>query len=142
MMIKNVLLISTILLLLAGCRTIPQPVVEIQYRDREVEKILRDTVHVQDIEHVYTKGDTVYSVKTHVVYKERTRIDSVYVQDSIPYPVPTYVEKIVDKPPNKFQQVMVKWGITSAVLFLLVFLYKTKSFWKGIAGFLFKLIKF
>lgn len=79
-------------MLLGGCtRTVYEPVetVRTEYRDREVEKLVADTVH--DTRFVWVKGDTVVDIRE----KERIRRvelhDTCYIErtDTIrqPYPV-------------------------------------------------------
>lgn len=96
------LLCATLLLalgmLLGGCtRTVYEPVesVRTEYRDREVEKLVADTVH--DTRLVWIKGDTVVDIreKEHV---RRVEIhDTCYIErcDTIrvPYPVERQLSK-------------------------------------------------
>lgn len=96
------LLCATLLLalgmLLGGCtRTVYEPVesMRTEYRDREVEKLVADTVH--DTRLVWIKGDTVVDIreKEHV---RRVEIhDTCYIErcDTIrvPYPVERQLSK-------------------------------------------------
>lgn len=93
-------MLAVMLIMLTGCRSVKYvPVTE--YRDRYVSKtdsfIKTDSVYLHDSVSVFTKGDTVYIAKTR--YKDRlrfvynTKIDTVAVHDSIPYPVKVQVEK-------------------------------------------------
>lgn len=85
-------------MLLGGCaRTVYEPVesVRTEYRDREVEKLVADTVH--DTRLVWIKGDTVVDIreKEHV---RRVEIhDTCYIErcDTIrvPYPVERQLSK-------------------------------------------------
>lgn len=93
-------MLAVMLVMLTGCRSVKYvPVTE--YRDRYVSKtdsfIKTDSVYLHDSVSVFTKGDTVYMMKTR--YKDRlrfvynTKTDTVAVHDSIPYPVKAEVEK-------------------------------------------------
>ena len=93
-------MLAVTLVALTGCRSVKYvPVTE--YRDRYVSKtdsfIKTDSVYLHDSVSVFTKGDTVYMMKTR--YKDRfkiiyhTKTDTVAVHDSIPYPVKVEVEK-------------------------------------------------
>ena len=85
-------------MILCGCtRTVYEPVesVRTEYRDREVEKFVADTVH--DTRLVWVKGDTVVDIreKEHV---RRVEIhDTCYIErcDTIrvPYPVERQLSK-------------------------------------------------
>ena len=84
--------VTFVLVSLLGCKSteyIPVESVRTEYRDREVERLVADTVH--DTRLVWVKGDTVVDIRE----KERIRRveihDTCYVErtDSIrvPYPV-------------------------------------------------------
>lgn len=82
-------IVLLILLLCSGCKTryVPVECVRTEYRDRDVERTVTDTV--RDTRFVLVKGDTV------IDWRDRWRTlreyvhDTCYVErrDSIPYPV-------------------------------------------------------
>ena len=86
------LAIAGCLLLICGCTTtkyVPVETTHTEYKDREVERIVTDTI--SDTRFVYVKGDTIVDIR----YKERVRIvqerDTCVIEriDSVqvPYPV-------------------------------------------------------
>jgi hypothetical protein len=104
---RSVLVI--LLLLLAGCRQVEYIPLEISVRDTLVRENVRiDSVMVTDsvFLHIHTVGDTVFSEKTKVVYRDRFSLkhDTVFISrtDTIKIPTPiehkaTAWERIVDR---------------------------------------------
>lgn len=103
---RSVLVI--LLLLLAGCRQVYVPF-EISVRDTLVRENVRiDSIMLTDsvFFHIHTVGDTVFSEKTKVVYRDRFSLkhDTVFMSrtDTIKIPTPiehkaTAWERIVDR---------------------------------------------
>lgn len=90
--------VIVMLAILSSCtRTVYEPVetVRIEYRDREVEKLVADTVH--DTRFVWIKGDTVVDIREKEHVKRIEIHDTCYVEHSdtirIPYPVERSLSK-------------------------------------------------
>ncbi len=103
----SVTAVCALALALCSCtRTVYEPVesVRTEYRDREVERLVADTVH--DTRLVWIKGDTVI----HVREKERIRRveirDTCYIErnDTIRIPHP------VERPLTRWQQAKMDFG--------------------------------
>ena len=87
-----------IAMLLCGCtRTVYKPVetVRTEYRDREVEKLVADTVH--DTRFVWVNGDTVVDIREKEHIKRVEIHDTCYIERCdtirIPYPVEKQLTK-------------------------------------------------
>lgn len=114
----RVLAIITVLLLLsASCtRTVYEPVetVRTEYKDREVERLVTDTV--RDTRLVFVKGDTVQE------YREREHVRLVSVHDTcfiehndtirVPYPV--------EKRLTPWQQTKIDYGGEAMIALVVV----------------------
>lgn len=90
--------VIVMLAILSSCtRTVYEPVetVRIEYRDREVERLVADTVH--DTRFVWVKGDTVVDIREKEHVKRIEIHDTCYVEHSdtirIPYPVERTLSK-------------------------------------------------
>lgn len=104
---KHVWLI--LLLLLTCCRQVEYVPFEISVRDTVIhERVRVDSIMQTDsvFLHIHTVGDTVYSEKTKVVYRDRFSLkhDTVFMSrtDTIKVPIPiehkaTAWERIVDR---------------------------------------------
>lgn len=99
--------VIAMLAILSSCtRTVYEPVetVRIEYRDREVEKLVADTVH--DTRFVWVKGDTVVDIREKEHVKRIEIHDTCYVEHSdtirIPYPV--------ERPLSKWEQTKMDFG--------------------------------
>ena len=112
------LLICLIISVCAGCRPqkelqierVEVPVVVTQEHTIESVKIdhIRDTLIQRDSVYHYIKGDTIVIERWHHTQgtTTTTRVDTLHIYDSIPYPVQTTHETIV----TKIQEVNVlKW---------------------------------
>ena len=86
----------SMLILSMFCRCTTTKYVPItEYRDRVVVKtdslLKTDSVYVHDSVSVYIRGDTVFTYKYHIQYKDRyivrNKSDTLIVRDSIPYKV-------------------------------------------------------
>lgn len=98
-----------ILILSMFCRCTTTKYVPItEYRDRvsvKTDSLLKtDSVYVHDSVSVYIRGDTVFTYKYHIQYKDRyivrNKSDTLIVRDSIPYKVG--VEKTLSKTDKAF----------------------------------------
>ena len=85
-------------MVLCGCtRTVYEPVetVRTEYRDREVEKLVADTVH--DTRFVWVKGDTVVDIRETEHIRRVEIHDTCYIERTdtirIPYPVERKLSK-------------------------------------------------
>jgi len=102
---KNYLIISAFLLLLASCTTTKVVTVEkLKIDTTYITKWQRDSVWLHDSTIVREKGDTMLVEKWHTKYKEKQVHDTLYKSrvDSIPVPYP--VEKLVEKELTWWQQ--------------------------------------
>ena len=88
---KNVMLLF--LLFLCGCRTEYIPVESVRYDSIFIERLMKDSIFVQDSIFIRQKGDTIFKDKFQFVYKYVLQRDTAYIvrTDSIPVPIP--VEK-------------------------------------------------
>ena len=97
----NALLAVVIVLMLAvlsSCaRTVYEPVetVRVEYRDRDVERLVADTVH--DTRLIWVKGDTVVDIREKEHVRRIEIHDTCYVEHSdtirIPYPIERQLSK-------------------------------------------------
>lgn len=94
----KILLMLSVFLLCVGCKGV-QPIpssqaqteTKIEYRDR----IVKDTIFVQDSIVIRQAGDTIYKDRIHREYIEKLRIDTAYIEhnDSIYIDRVQYVER-------------------------------------------------
>lgn len=78
--------------LLSGCTTTEYVPIETTKTDSVYISLLsRDSIYVHDSIYVREKGDTVYIDKVRYRYKEKLRVDTIYMEKTdsirIPYPV-------------------------------------------------------
>ncbi|MCL1936982.1 MAG: hypothetical protein FWF52_01125 [Candidatus Azobacteroides sp.] len=92
----RLLIIFVCLFCVSGCRTVKQYVPVPEKHTEYIDKILRDSIYVQDSVFFTVKGDTIWLEKVRTVYKEKLKVDSVYLMDTIP----VIQEVIVEKPVN------------------------------------------
>ena len=92
-----------------------------EYKDRVVVKtdslLKTDSVYVHDSVSVYIRGDTVFTYKYHIQYKDRyiarNKSDTLIIRDSIPYKVE------VSKQLSKTDRYFLKIGkIASVCIFI------------------------
>lgn len=105
---------------LVGCKTIyvPFETVRTEYKD----KFTRDSIHTVDSIIRYEKGDTVFQDRIRYVYKDKLRVDSVIIKDSIPYPVEVIKEKIVRKLTQwQIVQIWLGRGLLIVLVLFLIF---------------------
>ena len=122
---RSILIIVLLCSMLAGCtKTLYVPVESV--RTEYVDKLQRDSIYFYDKEHIYTKGDTVFVDKWRYKYKDRIRVDSIIIRDSIQ--VPYLVEKIVMT--NKlywWQKSLMRLGVAVLLSFIVIWLIKMKK---------------
>lgn len=106
---RKIIAILVILLLLFGCKPTKEiqvervevPVVVTQEHTIESVKIdhVRDTLIQRDSIYHYVKGDTTIIERWHHTQGNTvvTRVDTLHVMDSVPYPVEVVREKVVTK---------------------------------------------
>lgn len=92
---------------LSGCTTtkyVPVETVRTEYKDREVEKLVTDTV--RDTRFVWIKGDTVVDVRETEKIKRVEVHDTCYIEntDTIRAPYP------VERPLSKWEQAKMDFG--------------------------------
>lgn len=98
---KYLLVIIVALLALCGCRStryVPVESVRTEYRDRDVERLVTDTVH--DTRLVWVKGDTVVDIRREERIRRVEIHDTCYIErtDSVQVPYP------VERRLNKWEQ--------------------------------------
>lgn len=98
---KHLLVIIIALLALCGCRStryVPVESVRTEYRDRDVERLVTDTVH--DTRLVWVKGDTVVDIRREERIRRVEIHDTCYIErtDSVQVPYP------VERRLNKWEQ--------------------------------------
>lgn len=91
--------------LAAGCaRYVPVETVRTEYRDRDVERLVADTVH--DTRLVWVKGDTVVDIREKECIRRVELHDTCYIErtDTIREPYP------VEKPLSRWEQTKMDFG--------------------------------
>lgn len=107
---------ALVCILMSGCvRTnyVPVKSVRTEYRDREVEKLITDTV--RDTQLMWLKGDTV------VIFREKEKTKSIEIRDTC------YVEQVdtirvpypVERSLTRWQQAKVDFGGVAMALLIL-----------------------
>lgn len=126
----NALLTVVIVLMLAvlsSCtRTVYEPVetVRVEYRDRDVERLVADTVH--DTRLIWVKGDTVVDIREKEHVRRIEIHDTCYVEHSDTIRIPYPVERQLSKWEQVKQDVggMAIGGIAIAVCVAVIWLIK------------------
>ena len=121
----GVVLIIIISLLLSSCQSIkyvPVETIRTEYITKTDTFIQRDSVHVKDSILIFTKGDSVFTDRWHVIYKDRLkevlRTDTVFRTDSVQVPYP------VEKQLSKWQKLkMDVGGILIVLCIILIVLF-------------------
>ncbi len=117
-----------IVLLLGGCKTkeyIKVPEYHTEYVVRKDTVAKTDSIYVKDSVYVFQKGDTVVISK--ISYRDRYRdiykvkLDTIFVRDSIPYPVMPELTSI-DKRFMEIGRESVVWIICLILLIILAIL--------------------
>lgn len=119
---KNSFLISLlvfILYMLASCRTEYIPVESVRYDSIFIERLMKDSIFVQDSVFIRQKGDTVFKDKFQFVYKYVLLRDTMMTikTDSIPVPVP------VEKKLTWWEQTKIDIATTTIQLVALAIFY-------------------
>lgn len=124
----------SMLILSMFCRCTTTKYVPItEYRDRVVVKtdslLKTDSVYVHDSVSVCIRGDTVFTYKYHIQYKDRyivrNKSDTLIVRDSIPYKVE--VSKQLSKTDRAFLNI---GKIASVCIFIGVLAFLGWIYWK------------
>lgn len=107
MLFVIVVVLAAVVAMLSGCATtkyIPQESVKVEYRDKEVAKIVADTV--RDTRIVWIKGDTIVDVREKEKIKRVEIHDTCYIEraDSVRVPYP------VEKDLTKWEKVKMDFG--------------------------------
>lgn len=118
------ILFALFLSLFGGCKHLPPPIPQIQRDSTHTRTELRVDTFWRDRWHTEkTKGDTVF-IHDSVYFekiKYRDRVDSVFVRDSIPYPVEVPKKVRVRNGYDKFTA-RGFWIYTAIILAALIFL--------------------
>ena len=139
---KILAILVTLFLLLISCKPTKEiqiervevPVVVTQEHTVESVKIdhVRDTLIQRDSVYYYVKGDTTIIEKWHHTQGNTivTRVDTLHVYDSVPYPVEVVKEKVVtkiekvEKPLKWYQKTMIWIGGLAMIVGGLVIAWK------------------
>lgn len=122
--------IAIVLLLLFGsCRSIRYvPVETIRTDSLYLTVYKRDSIHIKDSVYIREKNDSVLVDKWHIVYRDRTINDTVYVEKEkdvgVPYPVEkelTWWQK------TKLELGELSIGIILVLLIVVIWLIKKKG---------------
>lgn len=120
----------TLLAAFASCKTIKYVPVE-TVKTEYIERLKSDSVLVYDSVFIKEKGDTVFIEKYKYAYKTKTKIDSIFVSDTIQIPYEVEIIKEVKKPLNWFQKLQIWVGRIVLISFLLFLAYIIYChFWK------------
>ena len=128
-------------LLLAGCKgkeyiteRVEVPVVVTQEHTIESVKIdhVRDTLIQRDSIYHYIKGDTTIIERWHYMQgtTKATKVDTLHIYDSVPYPVTTTKETIKTEQVNVlhwWQKALIAVGGVAIITFLLTIVYKLRK---------------
>ena len=97
-MLVAILMLLAVAVMVSGCsptKYVPVESVRTEYRDREVEKLVADTVH--DTRFVWVKGDTVVDIRETEHIRRVEIHDTCYIERTdtirIPYPVEKQLTK-------------------------------------------------
>ena len=96
-----------VLALLASCRQVEYVTVEKVRTDTTyITKWQKDSVWLHDSIHIKERGDTVMIERWHTQWRDRLRVDTIYLatHDTIPQPYPIETVKLVEKELNWWQR--------------------------------------
>ena len=111
---KRVIVLVSALLLLAACAANHSAVESVRARDSYTGHAVRDSVFVCDSVRVAQRADTVFFDRVRMVYRDRLRVDTAYVRDTV------YCEKSIVKE-RVVKRSFIGWR-HGLLLFLLVLL--------------------
>lgn len=98
-----VILFTVLVLLNFGCKSntvyVPVETVKTEYQER----LVRDSIYLQDSIFVSMKGDTVWYEKYKYLYRDKLVRDSIFICDSIQVPYPVIEIKEVNR--------LMKWQV-------------------------------
>lgn len=122
MVSRNIVISLFFIMILMSCTTtkyvekeIPMETVRTEY----INSIKYDSIYVHDSINTYIKGDTVFKDKVKTFYKEKLRVDTITITDSIPYPV--RIKETVTKEVNTltwYQKCLNFLGIISLIFII------------------------
>lgn len=114
MRVTRVVALFSVLLLLSACGAIENAAVEHRSVNSRVESILRDSIFVHDSIFVEKKADTIIRERVRTLYRERVRVDTFLLRDTLVTERVETVEKVVRRPFSFW------WLLLVAALLLLV----------------------
>lgn len=114
MRVTRVVALFSVLLLLSACGAIENAAVEHRSVNSRVESILRDSIFVHDSIFVEKKTDTIIRERVRTLYRERVRVDTFLLRDTLVTERVKTVEKVVRRPFSFW------WLLLVAALLLLV----------------------
>ena len=101
------MVILFVLALLASCKQVEYVTVEKVRTDTTyITKWQKDSVWLHDSIHIKERGDTVMIERWHTQWRDRLRVDTIYLatHDTIPQPYPIETVKLVEKELNWWQR--------------------------------------
>ena len=130
-------IVSACLLTMSSCtstRIVTVPEYHEVFVHRQDTTSLRDSIFVHDSICIVQRGDTMFVEKYNIVYRDRCRdrlrVDSFIQRDTVS------VVKEVEKPPNAWQRMKMRLGVTLlwmlgavAAWFLIRIIYKRWKVW-------------
>lgn len=111
------LLLFVLLAAFSSCRSRQQEVFPEYIRTQYAGGYLRDSIFVHDSVLVREKADTVFIVRTHTLYRDRQRTDTLWLHDTIVNTQEVVVARNTDKGSP--------WSAVAFLLLLLVLLWKS-----------------
>ena len=99
--IKNIWLYSTVFILTACIPCGRSSVVQSRSaHDTRAEHVLRDSIYLHDSVFVARRADTVFYEKSRILYRDKLRVDTFVVCDTVCREKSVVVEKVVTKYPS------------------------------------------
>ncbi len=114
MRVARVVALFSVLLLLSACAAIENAAVEHRSVNSRVKSVLRDSIFVHDSIFVEKKADTIIRERVRTLYRERVRVDTFLLRDTLVTERVETVEKVVRRPFSFW------WLLLVAALLLLV----------------------
>ena len=106
--IKNIWLCSALIMLTACIPYGRSNVVQSRSaHDTRAEHVLRDSIYLHDSVFVARRADTVFYEKSRILYRDRLRVDTFVVCDTVCREKSVVVEKVVTKYPSPWLLLLV-----------------------------------
>lgn len=82
-MVKKIICFSLLLLLVASCATSNQQVKQQNVHELFSERIVRDSIFLRDSVSLVQRADTVFLERVRTLYRDRVRVDTFMLCDTI-----------------------------------------------------------